>query len=87
LGTEARAALLHFAFAVLEADEAISGACESNAASLAVSKSLGHEQLGTSLETGPSGVPARIVTMRLSQEALGARTKAVSSSHRLGQLS
>lgn len=42
IGTEMRAAVLHLAFAGLDAEEAISGAYAQNAASLAVSAKLGY---------------------------------------------
>jgi RimJ/RimL family protein N-acetyltransferase len=47
IGTEMRAAVLHLAFAGLDADEAMSGAFAHNAASLAVSRKLGYEPNGS----------------------------------------
>jgi hypothetical protein len=41
-----RQAILHLAFAGLEAEEALSGAFEDNAASLAVSRAVGYEENG-----------------------------------------
>lgn len=46
IGTEMRAAVLHLAFAGLNADEALSGAFDHNVASLAVSRKLGYEPNG-----------------------------------------
>lgn len=49
LGTEMRAAVLHFAFEGLGADEALSAARIENAASAGVSTKLGYEVLGSRL--------------------------------------
>ncbi|GAA1308213.1 hypothetical protein Psi02_69260 [Planotetraspora silvatica] len=46
IGTEMRAAILHLAFAGLDADEALSGALEHNHASRAVSHKLGYHHDG-----------------------------------------
>jgi len=46
LGREMRQAILHLAFAGLGAEEALSGAFEDNAASLAVSRAVGYEENG-----------------------------------------
>jgi RimJ/RimL family protein N-acetyltransferase len=46
LGREMRQAILHLAFAGLGAAEALSGAFEDNAASLAVSRAVGYEENG-----------------------------------------
>lgn len=46
IGTEMRAAVLHLAFAGLDAEEALSGALEHNLASLAVSRKLGYQPDG-----------------------------------------
>jgi RimJ/RimL family protein N-acetyltransferase len=46
LGREMRQAILHLAFAGLEAEEALSGAFEDNAASLAVSRAVGYQENG-----------------------------------------
>ncbi|WP_049569619.1 GNAT family N-acetyltransferase [Streptomyces sp. SBT349] len=46
IGTEMRTAMLHLAFEGLGAAEAVSGALEHNAASLAVSRKLGYERDG-----------------------------------------
>jgi RimJ/RimL family protein N-acetyltransferase len=46
IGTEMRAAVLHLAFAGLDADEAVSGALEHNQASLGVSRKLGYQPDG-----------------------------------------
>jgi RimJ/RimL family protein N-acetyltransferase len=48
IGTEMRAAVLHLAFAGLNAEEAVSGAMEGNEASLAVSRKLGYRLDGVS---------------------------------------
>jgi RimJ/RimL family protein N-acetyltransferase len=46
LGREMRQAILHLAFAGLGAEEALSGAFDDNAASLAVSRAVGYEENG-----------------------------------------
>jgi RimJ/RimL family protein N-acetyltransferase len=46
LGREMREAVLHLAFAGLGAEEALSGAFEDNAASLAVSRAVGYDENG-----------------------------------------
>jgi RimJ/RimL family protein N-acetyltransferase len=46
LGREMREAILHLAFAGLDAQEALSGAFEDNAASLATSRAVGYEENG-----------------------------------------
>ena len=46
LGREMREAVLHLAFAGLGAEEALSGAFEDNAASLATSRAIGYEENG-----------------------------------------
>jgi RimJ/RimL family protein N-acetyltransferase len=46
LGREMRQAILHLAFAGLGAEEALSGAFEDNASSLAVSRAVGYEENG-----------------------------------------
>lgn len=46
IGTEMRAAVLHLAFAGLDAEEAVSGAFEHNLASLSVSRKLGYQPDG-----------------------------------------
>ena len=46
IGTEMRAAVLHLAFAGLDAEEAVSGALEHNLASLGVSRKLGYQPDG-----------------------------------------
>jgi RimJ/RimL family protein N-acetyltransferase len=46
IGTEMRAAVLHLAFEGLQAEHAVSGAFEDNAASLAVSRKLGYRDDG-----------------------------------------
>jgi RimJ/RimL family protein N-acetyltransferase len=46
IGREMREAILHLAFAGLDAEEAMSGAFEDNAGSLATSRSVGYEENG-----------------------------------------
>jgi RimJ/RimL family protein N-acetyltransferase len=46
LGREMREAVLHLAFAGLQAEEALSGAFEDNAASLATSRAVGYDENG-----------------------------------------
>ena len=46
IGREMREAILHLAFAGLGADEALSGAFEDNAASIATSRAVGYEENG-----------------------------------------
>jgi RimJ/RimL family protein N-acetyltransferase len=46
IGREMREAILHLAFAGLDAEEALSGAFEDNAASLATSRAVGYEENG-----------------------------------------
>lgn len=60
IGTEMRAAVLHLAFAGLDAHEAASGAFEDNPASFAVSMRHGYEPDGIE----PHAVRGRRVTMR-----------------------
>jgi RimJ/RimL family protein N-acetyltransferase len=55
LGKEMRAAVLHLAFAGLDAERAESDAFEDNLASQGVSRSLGYEPNGTMLATRPAG--------------------------------
>ncbi|GLY64607.1 GNAT family N-acetyltransferase [Amycolatopsis taiwanensis] len=73
IGTEMRAAVLHLAFAGLGAEEAVSGAFEHNAASLAVSRKLGYQ---------PDGVNRRVVRDRLVIEQRQRLTRAGWERHR-----
>lgn len=66
LGTEMRAAMLHFAFAGLGAETAMSGAFLDNGASLAVSRRLGYEDDGYEIRNR-DGEPAREVRFRLER--------------------
>ncbi len=68
LGKEMRAAVLHLAFDGLGAEAAHSGAFDDNAASLAVSRSLGYSANGEQLELR-RGRPARMVNLRLDRAA------------------
>ena len=67
LGREMRSAVLHLAFAGLGARRAESDAFEDNAASLAVSRSLGYEPNGTMVAPRPSG-PAIMLRYLLTRE-------------------
>jgi RimJ/RimL family protein N-acetyltransferase len=66
IGHEMRAAILHFAFEVLGAREALSGGFVDNATSLKVSQSLGYEENGRKIALR-RGVPAELVELRLSR--------------------
>jgi RimJ/RimL family protein N-acetyltransferase len=68
LGREMRQAALHFAFAGLAAEEALSGAFEDNTASIATSRSIGYEENGEARGRRRKG-SARTVRFRLSREA------------------
>ena len=67
IGTEMRAAMLHFAFAGLGAVEATSGAFDDNTASLAVSRKLGYEKVGER-RVARRGEPARLIGLRLTRD-------------------
>lgn len=67
IGTEMRAAILHFAFAGLGAEVATSGAFEDNPASLAVSRRLGYEENGFAVRDR-EGRPAREIRLVLTRE-------------------
>jgi RimJ/RimL family protein N-acetyltransferase len=73
IGTEMRAAVLHLAFAGLDADEALSGALEHNHASLALSRKLGYE---------PNGHRRHALDGRLVVERLLCLTRAAWEQHR-----
>ena len=73
IGTEMRAAVLHLAFAGLDAEEAISSAAEDNAASLAVSRKLGYE---------PDGINKRVVRGAARVERRVRLTRAAWKRHR-----
>jgi RimJ/RimL family protein N-acetyltransferase len=67
IGSEMRAALLHFAFEALDADVAITGAYSYNAGSIAVSRKLGYEPNGTRRDI-VRGAPADALLFRLCRE-------------------
>jgi len=67
IGTEARAAALHLAFAGLGAEAAESGAFEDNPASLALSRKLGYVSNGVRTHDR-EGTPARVLELRLDRE-------------------
>lgn len=69
LGTEMRAALLLFAFDVLGADWAESGAAAWNAASLSVSQKLGYELNGVTRVSPRQGEPVDEQRVRLDKGA------------------
>jgi RimJ/RimL family protein N-acetyltransferase len=67
IGREMRAAVLHFAFDVLGAEVAKSGAFRDNAASLAVSRALGYEDDGVD-RAAPRGDVRELVRLRLTRD-------------------
>jgi RimJ/RimL family protein N-acetyltransferase len=68
LGREMREAILHLAFAGLEAEEALSDAFEDNVASLATSRAVGYEENGEA--RGPRrDSSGRTVRFRMGREA------------------
>jgi RimJ/RimL family protein N-acetyltransferase len=78
LGTEARAALLHLAFAELGARESHTEAHPDNAGSLGVSRTVGYEQTGRRKLTRPGGDDAPRIQLCLTRERWEAtRTVAV----------
>ena len=68
LGREMREAILHLAFAGLDAEEALSGAFEDNAASLATSRAVGYAENGEARGHRRDS-SARTVRFRLGREA------------------
>jgi RimJ/RimL family protein N-acetyltransferase len=68
LGREMRQAALHLAFAGLGAAEALSGAFEDNAASIATSRSVGYEENGEARGHRRDG-SARTLRFRIGREA------------------
>lgn len=68
IGTEMRAAILHFAFAGLGAEVAVSAAHVDNPASLAVSRKLGYRENGTERVT-PGGKPNVLQRLLIDREA------------------
>jgi RimJ/RimL family protein N-acetyltransferase len=67
IGSEMRAAVLHFGFATLGAEDAVSGAYLYNSGSLGVSRKLGYEPNGTRRDV-VRGAPAEALLFRLSRE-------------------
>jgi RimJ/RimL family protein N-acetyltransferase len=67
-GREMREAILHLAFAGLGAEEALSGAFEDNAASLAVSRAVGYDENGEARGRRRDG-SGRTVRFRMGREA------------------
>jgi hypothetical protein len=65
---------LHLAFAGLGAEEALSGAFEDNAASLATSRTIGYEENGEAMEKRRDG-SGRTIRFRLSREAWESRRR------------
>jgi RimJ/RimL family protein N-acetyltransferase len=68
IGTEMRAAVLHFAFACLGAQRAESGAFHDNAASLGVSAALGYVANGEEIKLRRSE-PDRLISLLLTRDA------------------
>jgi RimJ/RimL family protein N-acetyltransferase len=66
-GREMREAILHLAFAGLGAHEALSGAFEDNASSLATSRAVGYEENGEARGPRRDGA-ARTIRFRMSRE-------------------
>jgi RimJ/RimL family protein N-acetyltransferase len=67
-GREMREAILHLAFAGLGAEEALSGAFEDNAASLAVSRAVGYDENGEARGRRRDG-SGRTIRFRLGRDA------------------
>jgi RimJ/RimL family protein N-acetyltransferase len=67
LGREMREAILHLAFAGLGAEEALSGAFEDNAASLATSRAIGYRENGEARGPRRDG-SGRTIRFRLARE-------------------
>ena len=68
LGREMREAVLHLAFAGLGAEEALSGAFEDNAASLATSRAIGYDENGEARGRRRDG-SGRTIRFRLGRDA------------------
>lgn len=68
LGREMREAILHLAFAGLGAEEALSGAFDDNASSLATSRAVGYEENGEARGPRRHGA-GRTVRFRMSRQA------------------
>jgi RimJ/RimL family protein N-acetyltransferase len=67
IGKDMRAAVLHFAFEGLDAVEAHTGAFEDNPASLGVTRALGYEPNGTTIENR-EGSAARTLSFVMTRE-------------------
>jgi RimJ/RimL family protein N-acetyltransferase len=74
IGTEMRAAILHFIFAGLDARVAYSGAWHDNERSMRVSRSFGYEENGVTIELR-RGRPDRMVNLRLDRARWEARRR------------
>jgi RimJ/RimL family protein N-acetyltransferase len=74
LGREMREAMLHLAFDGLEAEEALSGAFEDNAASLATSRTIGYAENGEARGMRRDGW-GRIIRFRLAREVWVSRRR------------
>jgi RimJ/RimL family protein N-acetyltransferase len=74
LGREMREAILHLAFDGLGAVEALSGAFDDNASSLATSQSVGYEENGEARSSRRGGT-GRIVRFRMSRETWESRRR------------
>ncbi len=74
LGREMRQAVLNLAFAGLDAEEALSGAFEDNAASLATSRSVGYEENGEARGHRRDG-SGRTIRFRMGREAWQSRRR------------
>jgi len=74
LGREMREAMLHLAFEGLGAVEALSGAFEDNAASLATSRAIGYEENGEARGKRRDG-SGRTIRFRLGREAWDSRRR------------
>jgi RimJ/RimL family protein N-acetyltransferase len=74
IGKEMRAAILHLAFAGLDAVVAYSGAFEGNAASLGVSRALGYVENGEKIHDS-EGQRVREIGLKLTREAWETRRR------------
>ncbi len=81
LGREMREAILHLAFAGLEAEEALSGAFEDNAASFATSRAVGYEENGEARGRRRDG-SSRTIRFRIGPGRLGAASPGRHRDHR-----
>lgn len=74
IGKEMRAAVLHFAFAGLEAERCLSGAWHDNASSLGVSRSLGYIENGEDIALR-RGVRDRQIRLLLTRDEWESRRR------------